>query len=1109
MFLFFAVSTIAQVPELSFRYYSKSDGLASSNTLDIVQDSIGYIWIGTNNGLDRFDGYTFTNYRYNSEDSLSVPNNRIQKLFIDSSGTLWVGTSRGICTYDQQRDCFHRISTSVYIMGNDDDNFVDITETRNGEVIFLTSTTIYEYCSYKNSLQVVFNIGNNKANTLFVDDDNFIWVGTNESGIFKLDSNYNLIKNYKKENNDNSLSCNSAYDIVKWKNSLWIATLGCGINILNLETDNITTILLDEKNANYSFHLYVDNFNQLWALDFKGLRLFEESSNKYIDYKPDDKNPYAIKSNAKAIFQDRQNNYWVIHEPGGIAVSTVPRGFMFFTTGENNQWHTSDSKILSIYEDSNKNTWLGFATNGINVFHWETGQTEKFFHDPDNPYSLGQGAVLNIFNDSENTIWVSTYFTGLQRYDDKTKRFYTFKHNPNDPYSISTPDIRRIRETKDGDLLLAAHGKGVDKYNKKTGKFHHFTVLSHKLSNEWVFDVLEDSKGNIWVATAWGLNVLKKGYTNFKYYHYDQKDSASLSDNHVLSLFEDSEGKIWVGTINGLDVYNEKYDNFNHINLGLENRYICGVAEDKYNNIWISTQEGISRYNRNTQRVENFDNNEGVRSGEFYPRAVYNSSEKGLMFGGTKGFEIIDVDDLVRNLAPPNVIITKFKLFNEEINRTTHPDLLENNISVTESITLKAYQNTINIGYVGFNHINPNNNKYAYKLEGFDLKWNEVGTTREAVYTNLDPGEYTFKVIASNNDNVWSTSSANLKLIILPPWYKTTIFRIFILITIVFLIIFVNYFRTQSFMKQQRILEQKVDEKTEELLEKNKLLEEKTNNLKEAYALLIERQHQLQVQSRKMKKQSDNLEKANKELHSLNNTKDKLFSIIAHDLSNPFNTILGFSDLLSQNFDKMKEKDKIRLVHIINSSSVKVYSLLQNLLLWARTQTKRLNHLPENVNLKNTISDILDLHKAGFTQKNISVGFKSQEDVFAYADIEMTKTILRNLLNNAIKFTPTDGNIDISLSNHYNGEKKKDQIFVSIKDSGMGIPNESIPFILESGPITPGEGTEGETGTGLGLTICKEFLKINGGRLLIKSEIGKGSTFTFSLPVPKKSSTSS
>jgi signal transduction histidine kinase/ligand-binding sensor domain-containing protein len=1109
LFLFYIPSSFTQIPELNFRYYSKSEGLASSNTLDIIQDSLGYIWVGTNNGLDKFDGYTFTHYKYNSSDSLSVPNNRIQKLFIDSKGILWIGTSRGVCYYNQQKDRFNRIPTFILDTEHEDYNFVDISENQDGELFFLTSTRLFKYDPVNNNLRNIFYIGSNNANMIYIDGNDFIWIGTYESGIIKLGSNYKPAKTYQKGNNFNSLNCNSVFDIVKWDNSIWIATLGGGINILDLETDNISTIPTIEENENYSFELYVDNFNQMWVIDFKGLRLYDKSSRKFIGYYPDEKNPYSIKSNASVIFQDKQNNYWVIHEPGGIAVSTVPRGFKYFTTGENKKWHTSDSKILSICEDKNNNTWLGFASSGINIFHWKTGHIEKLSHNPDNPYSVGQGAVLNIFNDSENDIWVSTYFTGLQRYDAEKKRFHTFKPDPENPYSISTTDIRAIREMKNGDLLIAAHGKGVDRFNKKNGKFYHYTVLSHKLSNEWVFDVLEDSKGNIWAATAWGLNVLKNGATNFRFYHHVQNDSTSLSDNQVLCLFEDSKGKILIGTTNGLNIYNEKYDNFSYINLALDNQYICGILEDKYNNYWISTQEGISRISSNTLSIENFDNNEGVRSGEFYPRSVYNSYERGLMFGGTKGFDIIEVDNLIRNLAPPNVIITKFKLFNEEINCITHPELLENNISATKSITLQSYQNTINIGYVGFNHINPKNNKYAYKLEGFDLKWNEVGPTREAVYTNLDHGEYTFKVIASNNDNVWSRSSASIKIIILPPWYKTTVFRIFILISIIILIIFVNYFRTRQFMRQQHILEQKVDEKTEELLEKNKLLEEKTDNLKEAYALLIERQHQLQVQSRKMKKQSDNLENANKELQSLNSTKDKLFSIIAHDLSNPFNTILGFSDLLTQNFDKMKDKDKIRLIGIINSSSVKFYSLLQNLLLWARTQTKRLSHLPENVNLRNAINDILDLLKAGFTQKNITVSFDSLDDIIVYADVEMTKTILRNLLNNAIKFTPVNGNIDISLSNKHNGEKKGNEIFISIKDSGVGISPDTMPDILESGPITPGEGTEGERGTGLGLTICKEFLKINGGRLLIESEEGKGSTFTFSLPVAKNTSASS
>lgn len=1087
-----------QIPELSFRYLSKTEGLISSTVYDLLQDSTDHIWIATNNGLDKFDGYNFTHYNSDYNDSTTLISNRTQKLLIDQSGTLWVGTNMGLCFYNYELDQFVRISTPENRIGLESYNINEIAEDSKGNIYVLTDNIVYLYNKDTKWFSKFYTIENSIGIRLLFDYADNLWIGTNTEGLIRVSGKDSSVKKYKTEELPGSINSNSVFDIVEWKGKIWIATMGGGINILDPKTGKFEYVPVASSDEVYSIFLYVDNEYNLWSIDYTGLKIYSEYEKRFIGYYPDEKNQFSIKNSVRGIFQDMQGNYWTLFEPGGIGISTVPRGFSSFSTNPNNFYHVSDSKILSIQEDNDGNLWLGNASNGIDIFYWSQNQIRHYKNDHQDPYSLGQGAIQCIRRDRKNNMWISTYHTGLQLFDQKTEHFISFSNDPNDSNSIATNDIRCIYESQNGDLLLAVHGKGIDRFNVKTKKAKHYTNRSHGLSNDWTNDIIEDREGNIWVATAWGLSILPKGENKFKFYYSIQEDTNSISDSHVLCLLEDSKHNIWAGTINGLNLYNKEEDNFIRYNKDFESNYICSVLEDSDNNIWVTTQEGLSKLNISSKTIENFDVREGIRAGEFYVNSAYNNNINTLYFGGTNGVDIINTDKLIINNTAPKVIINSLKLFNEEITHNRNPEILSKSIAYTKKITLKHSQNVISIGYVALNHINPSKSNYAYKLEGFDQDWNHVGNKREAIYTNLDPKKYIFRVKASNNDNLWSKTGATIEIIILPPWYQTILFRIAVVLFAIALMFLITLLRTRQLEKTQSLLQRKVKEKTTELTGKNSILEEQSQNLKEAYSLLIERQHQLEEQSEEIKEQSNNLEEANQELQKLNATKDKLFSIIAHDLTSPFNTILGFSDLLIQSYDEMSEEERIRLANIINQSSVRVFSLLQNLLLWARSQTKRISYVPEKLELESIIIDTLDLLKAIYLQKRIAVNVSCPDDTQIFADLEMTKTIVRNILSNAIKFTPKQGSINLEV------QKEQENVRITISDSGMGMSKETINTILSLEPVTPGEGTEGEKGTGLGLTICKDFLTMSHGELKITSEIGKGSNFSFTLPQAKK-----
>jgi len=379
--------------------------------------------------------------------------------------------------------------------------------------------------------------------------------------------------------------------------------------------------------------------------------------------------------------------------------------------------------------------------------------------------------------------------------------------------------------------------------------------------------------------------------------------------------------------------------------------------------------------------------------------------------------------------------------------------------------------------------INPEKNEYAYMLEGFDDDWNYIGSRREATYTNLDPGKYVFRVIASNNDGVWNKEGASIKVIVYQPWWKALWFRILVVLLVILSFISFFYLRTGQLRKQKQVLEDKVRQSTLELQEKNKQLMEKSNHLNEINTLLEERQQEI-------------LEKSTK-LQELNTSKDRLFSIIAHDLTSPFNSILGFTELLHTTYEEMDKEERQEMAASINESARRVYSLLDNLLNWARTQTNRIKYDPISLDLESLAKETLEVYKFRLDKKKISYEVRNKTKSKAFADTDMVQSILRNLLSNATKYTPEKGKISIII------EQDGNEVRTSIEDTGIGISKGIYNNLFNLDKSSSQEGTDGEKGSGIGLILTNEFIGLNGGTLSIRSKDGEGSTFSFTLPMSK------
>jgi ligand-binding sensor domain-containing protein len=1066
----------SQVPELQLKYFSRNDGLLNNNVGQVVQDSTGFIWVASRNGLYKYDGYTFTPYFSNQNDNSSLSNNYINNLYVDKKGRLWIGTRLGVCRYNEDYDNFDKFPAFLKYSPIAGQNITQIGEDKQGNILITCNQYIYRYNEKANEFSCVLKLESGMINYFVVDKYNRIWIACSENNGLKsynLNTNkWELIPDYQSETNvlNNLTISHLSID----SDNLWIASFGKGIFRLDINTMQIVNYLTVSTEEALSIYIYVDNDKNVWTIDFSGLKILDRKSNHFIRNYSTLNNPNKIRGALKGIIQDKQGNYWFFHEPGGLAISMITKGFRFFNSEPNNSWHTLSNNITSIEEDKYGNLWIGNGDGGITFFNWKKGVIKNFIHSSTDKYCIGMGSVLCIFHDSKGVVWVSSYLGGLQYFDESRQKFISLSHDPKNPESIAGPDIRSIVEDKDGNLWMAVHGRGVDKYDRKKNIFIHYNNQQNNLSNNWTFKLLLDKDENLWVTTGWGLNLLKKGEKTFKAFLSDENDSTSISDNQINTILMDSQSAIWVGTSQGLNRYNPEKNNFTRYSNAFKSNNISGILDDKDNNIWVSTLSGISMLNYKTKQVVNFSSIDGLISEEFNVNCCLKTGNNELFFGGTNGMVLFNPQKLKFNKIEPKVIIDKFKIINKEIKVNGNDGILEKQIGKSKKITLKYSDKVITIGFKALNFINPQRNQYAYKLENFDKEWNYVGTQTEANYTNLDPGLYVFKVIASNNDGFWNTEGVELIIEVNPPWYGTLAFKIGVLMVLIFLVLGYIRIRTSSLQKQKERLEKAVQKQTSELHDKNHLLEQ---------------------QSEELKIQTENLHLANTELTSINQTKDKLLSIIAHDISNPFSTIIGFSELLYSDYKLIDDNEKHSYAENIYISSQKVNDLLKSLLLWANSQANGIGFNPQTIQMNQLVMQTVELSLQNIRLKEINLVVECKPDINAWADLDMAKAICRNLLNNAIKFTPHLGNIRFEVI------KRQEMINVSVSDDGIGMNKEKIEYLLNSKIVKPEYGTDGEKGIGLGLSICKDFIKRNGGEFSITSSEGMGSIFSFSLPV--------
>jgi signal transduction histidine kinase/ligand-binding sensor domain-containing protein len=1042
-----------------FKHLTVDDGLSSNRIRCIHKDSKEYLWLATDVGLDKYDSYQVKKYRSSENQPGTISSDLLTCIYEDHSKNLWFGTFNGLNLYDPDKDNFKVFKNNPADKNSINSNSITgITEDKNGNLWIVTDGDCLNKWIPQSQSFIRFqferkthDLPNRTSKMLATDSKGYLWVTSLSTVIRRFDPESGTFAEFSDPSIDfGNFSYKNIY--IDNQDKIWIATDGSGFFSYDPASDKFKHYGSGGggKGTNQNLILDIlpeDDRHLLIAVDQGGINRFDKVTETFEYFQYDQANDDGLNNNGIwCLYKDNEDVLWVGTSGGGLNYSNPQKErFKLFTHNNNNPSSMSYSFTGCFCEDYQGLIWIGTDGGGLNVYNPETGSFKIFKHNSSDPYSISGNVIRGIAEDKDHDMWIGTWNAGLNRYDRKTGRFIHYMPDKKDPSSISGITIYNLIIDHDNVLWLSIYNEGIDLFEKDKGVIKRFRPNPDKpgsLSgiNSWFY--FEDSDKNMWICTQNGLDRYDRLKQSFKVYRFP--------DNDIGSFYKDKRGYIWVGTnTRGLFMCNEDgtiLKTYDMSNILPSNR-IHAITEDKKGDIWFSSNSGISRLNPEIQSIRKYSKEDGLQGDQFYQQSFLKTRKGELYFGGYNGFNSFNPDSLKESDYIPPVYITDFQIFNKPVSYAGPGAQFPTHVSEAKEITLNWNQSVFSFSFVAINYTHSKKNQYKYIMEGFEKDWNYTDASRRYVtYTNLDPGEYTFRVAATNNDGVWNEKGTSLKIIILPPFWKTLWFRLMIVSVIV--LIFASFFilRVSQLKRQKIILEKSVEMKTSELRE-------------------------------------------------LNVSKDKFFSIIAHDLKNPFSSIIGISEILKEEIRSGDTATMENYAGMLNTSAVQTFRLLENLLEWANSQRGKISFTPEQINLSQLFKEEFNVLNEMATAKNIELKSFFTDDLTILADRNMIRTILRNLISNAIKFTNKNGKVEVKAFVYDRS------VEISVSDNGIGMSRETMAKLFRLDANLSTRGTENEKGTGLGLFLCKEFVEKHGGKIHIESESGKGSIFRFTIPL--------
>ena len=836
----------AQKYDVKFHHITIEDGLSQSSIFSILQCSKGFMWFGTEDGLDRYDGYEFKIYRNEPENPNSLSYNYVKVIYEDSAGVLWIGTyGGGLDKFNRETDQFTHYMSVANDSNSLSNNFVNsICEDKAGTLWIGTEDGLNKFDSrnerficYRADPSDSNNLSDNKVTSIYEDRKGVLWVGT-ENGLNKLIPGEKkgslpiFIRYQTDSHNPHTLSSNKVRCIYEdRKGVLWVGTEN-GLNKFDPKNDRFIRYKSDPSDPtslsnNFVYVIYEDRSGELWVGTLDGLDRFDREKEQFTHYKHDPSDPASLGYNyIYSIYEDRSGVLWIGTHVGLNKFDQRKKRFILYRSKPGVLNSLSSNDIFSIYEDRAGVFWLGTYGGGLDKFDREKGEFTHYRHDPHDPTSLSSNLVRAVYKDRSGVLWLGTYGGGLDKFDPEKGEFIHYKADPSDLTSLSSNLVRSVYEDRSGGLWIGTEN-GLNKFdprNKRSIRYKANSSDPKSLSNNFVYVIYEDRSGELWVGTLDGLDRFDREKEQFTNYKHDPNDPTSLSNSEILSIHEDRLGGLWVGTPGGLNKFDRAEQTFTYYTEkdGLPNNLIYAILEDNNNNLWLSTNKGLSKFNPQTEEFKNYDVKDGLQSNEFNLGSCYKSRDGEMFFGGINGFNSFYPESIRKNPYIPLVVITDFQIFNKSVpigKDTNGCSILKESIIETKEIKLSHRDRVISFEFAALHYASPDKNEYAYKMEGFEKEWNYVGNRHFATYTNLPPGDYIFRVKGSNNDGLWNEEGISLKITVTPPFWQTWWFIGFVITGIVLSILMVYRIRTHTIKEQKKRLEKRVEERTSELQE--------------------------------------------------------------------------------------------------------------------------------------------------------------------------------------------------------------------------------------------------------------------------------------------------